>query len=150
MHEKRFFLTLAVFAAAAAPFASPVLFAQAVKPVTSHNGVCQVSVPSNWTVNTMFGLANSADNKISVTLTSPPNTKSLDDTKQMAPMVYPSDKVVKSTPSEFQMEGLSMNNKPNVYRGIQLPGKVCIVEVIYETGTIDDARKIVLTLKPAK
>jgi hypothetical protein len=48
------------------------------------------------------------------------------------------------------MEGLSMNNKPTVYRGIQLNGKVCIVEVIYESGTLDDARKIAESLKPAK
>jgi hypothetical protein len=144
MHEKRFLLTLALFAA------SPALVAQAVKPVTSHNGACQVMVPSDWTVNGTFGLANSPDNKLNVTLSSPPGTKQLDETKQMAPMVYPGDKVVKSTPAEFQMEGVSMNNKPNVYRGIQLPGKVCIVEVIYESGTIDDARKIALTLKPAK
>ena len=65
-------------------------------------------------------------------------------------MLYPSDKIAKSTASEFQMEGLSMNNKPNVYRGIQSAGKVCLVEVIYESGTLDDARKIAASLKIAK
>jgi hypothetical protein len=65
-------------------------------------------------------------------------------------MVYPNDKVTKSTAAEFQMEGLSMNNKPNVYRGIQLAGKVCIVEVIYESGTAADARAIAESLKAAK
>jgi hypothetical protein len=37
-----------------------------------------------------------------------------------------------------------------VYRGIQLAGKICIVDVTYETGTADDARKIAATLKGAK
>jgi len=134
----------------AASAASPVLLAQATKPVTSHNGVCQVTVPASWSVSGMFGIANSPDNKVSVAVTSPIRTTSLDETKQSAPMVYPNDKVVKSTPGEFQMEGLSMNNKPNVYRGIQLPGKVCIVEVIYESGTLADARAIAATLKSAK
>jgi hypothetical protein len=144
MLKKSVLPSLVVFAA------SPILFAQAGKPVTSHNGVCQVTVPGSWTVNTMFGIANSADNKVSVAVTSPVHTTSLDTTKQMAPMVYPQDKVTKSTAAEFQMEGLSMNNKPNVYRGIQLTGKVCIVEVIYESGTLDDARKIAESLKPGK
>ena len=49
------------------------------------------------------------------------------------------------------MEGLSvMNNKPNDYRGIQLTGEVYIVEVIYESGTLHDARRIAVTLKSAK
>jgi hypothetical protein len=144
MLKKSVFLTLAVVAA------SPILFAQAAKPVTSHNGACQVTVPASWSVSGMFGIANSADSKVSVAVTSPINTASLDTTKQMAPMIYPQDKVTKSTASEFQMEGLSMNNKPNVYRGIQLSGKVCIVEVIYESGTVDDARKIAESLKSTK
>ena len=143
-------LKKSVFLALAAITASPILVAQAGKPVTSHNRVCQVTVPASWSVNGMFGIANSADNKVSVAVTSPVHTTSLNDTKQMAPMVYPQDKVIKSTASEFQMEGLSMNNKPNVYRGIQLTGKVCIVEVIYESGTVDDARTIAESLKSAK
>jgi hypothetical protein len=143
MYRKIAFFTLALAAGS-------VLFAQAGKPVTSHNGVCQVTVPASWSVNTMFGIANSADNKVSVAVSSPIRTTSLDETKKTAPMVYPNDKVTKSTPAEFQMEGLSMNNKPNVYRGIQLPGKVCIVEVIYESGTVADARAIAESLKSAK
>ncbi len=144
MLKRSVFLLLAVFAA------SPMLFAQAGKPVTSHNGSCQVTVPAEWSVSGSFGIANSPDNTVSVAVTSPIHTTSLDNTKQMAPMLYPSDKIAKSTASEFQMEGLSMNNKPNVYRGIQSAGKVCLVEVIYESGTLDDARKIAASLKIAK
>ncbi|MGD0789822.1 MAG: hypothetical protein ABR898_17750 [Terracidiphilus sp.] len=144
MAMKSVFLALAILTA------NPVLFAQAGKPVTSHHGACQVTVPTSWSVSGMFGIANSPDNKVSVAVTSPIRTTSLDETKQMAPMVYPNDKVTKSTAAEFQMEGLSMNNKPNVYRGIQLTGKVCLVEVIYESGTVDDARTIAATLKSAK
>jgi len=29
-------------------------------------------------------------------------------------------------------------------------GKVCIVEVIYESGTVDDARKIAMSVKAGK
>jgi hypothetical protein len=131
--------------------ASSALCAQAGKPVTNHTGVCQVTVPANWVVNGMFGAANSPDNKVSVAVTSPMNNTSLVKTEQTAPMMYSKDKVTLSTPTEFQMEGFSvMNGKPNVYRGIQLPGKVCLVEVIYESGTLDDARKIAATLKSAK
>jgi hypothetical protein len=145
MLKKSVFLTLAVFAAC------PVLFAQAGKPLTNYSGACQVTVPANWVVNGMFGAANSPDNKVSVAVTSPTNNTSLARTEQTAPLMYPKDKVTLSTPTEFQMEGLSvMNGKPNVYRGIQLPGKVCLVEVIYESGTVDDARKIAATLKSAK
>ena len=48
------------------------------------------------------------------------------------------------------MEGQGINGKPNVYRGIQIPGKVCLVEVTYSGDDIDAARKIALTLKSAK
>jgi hypothetical protein len=145
MLKKSVFLTLAVFASC------PLLFAQAGKTVTNHTGVCQVTVPANWVVNGTFGMANSPDNKVSVAVTSPMSNTSLLKTEQSAPMMYPKDKVTKSTPAEFEMEGFSvMNGKPNVYRGIQLPGKVCLVEVIYESGTVADARKIAETLKSAK
>jgi hypothetical protein len=41
------------------------------------------------------------------------------------------------------MEGQSMNGKPDMYRGIPIAGgKFCIAEVIYESGTAADARKI--------
>jgi hypothetical protein len=145
MSSKSVFLALAVFAA------GPVLFAQAGKTVTNHAGTCQVTVPADWTVNGIFGAANSPDNKVSVAVTSPMSNTSLLKTEQTAPMMYSKDKVTKSTATEFEMEGLSvMNGKPNVYRGIQLPGKVCLVEVIYESGTLEDARKIAESLRSAK
>jgi hypothetical protein len=144
MSKRILVVALAVFAAGTA------LVAQSTKTVTSHDKSCQVTVPGSWTVSGMFGIANSPDNKVSVAVSSPLRTTSLSETKQAAPMVYPNDKVIKSTPAEFQMEGLSMNNKPNVYRGIQLTGKVCIVEVIYESGTVADARAIADSLKSAK
>jgi len=130
--------------------ASSAIWAADGVPVTSHNGACQVTVPANWQVSKMFGSANSPDNKANVSVTSPLHSSSLDDLKQTAKMLYTNDKVTKDSATEFQMEGLSMNNKPNVYRGIQLPGKVCIVEVIYESGTLADARAIAATLKSAK
>jgi hypothetical protein len=123
------------------------LFAQ--KAVISHDGNCQVSVPSEWSSAGNFGLATSPDKSMSVIVSSPNLSPTLDKVKNNAPKLYPNDKVVKSTPSEFQMEGQGMNGKPNVYRGIQVPNRVCLVEVTYG-GSIDDARKIAETLKSAK
>jgi hypothetical protein len=136
-------LALAVVAAGS------MMWAQG-KPVTSHDGSCQVTVPADWTVSGSFGIANSADNTVDVAVSMPRSTPTLGGLKQTAQMLYANDKVVKDTPSEFQMEGQGMSGKPNVYRGIQLAGKICIVEVTYASGTIDDARKIAESLKSAK
>lgn len=133
----------------AALFPASGAFAQG-KPVTSHSGTCQVTVPADWTVSGSFGIANSADKAVSVAVNSPLRTKTLSDLKQTAQMLYANDKVVKDTPSEFQMEGDSGGGKSNVYRAIQLSGALCVVEVDYSSGTIDDARKIAGTLKSAK
>ena len=74
----------------------------------------------------------------------------LAEVKQTAQSIYTDDKVVKDSASEFQMEGKSGNGKPNVYRGIQIPGKVCLVEVMYTNDATDEARKIAESLKAAK
>jgi hypothetical protein len=120
------------------------------KPVTSHDGSCQVTVPADWSVSGSFGIANSPDKQVDVAVSTPRSTPTLGGLKQTAQMIYTSDKVVKDTATEFQMEGQGMGGKPNVYRGIQLAGKVCIAEVTYSSGTIDDARKIAESLKSAK
>ena len=128
-----------------------ITFAQAGKNVVSHDGSCQITVPSSWIVSGNFGNANSADKKLSATTSSPRMISSFDELKQNAQNVYANDKVTKNSASEFEMEGKSMNNKPNVYRGVPISGgKFCIVEVIYESGTAADARKIAETVKSAK
>jgi hypothetical protein len=126
---------------------APTLFAQ--KAVISHDGNCQVSVPSEWSSAGNFGLATSPDKSMSVIVSSPNLSPQLDMVKKNAPTLYPNDKVVKSTATEFQMEGQGMNGKANVYRGIQVPNRVCLVEVTY-SDSIEDARKIAETLKSAK
>lgn len=136
-----------VLSAAAVIFA---LHAQAQQPVTSHDGSCQVTAPGNWQVSGSFGIATSPDKSMSIAVTSPRLSPALDSIKKNAPMIYPGDKVVKSTATEFQMEGENGAGKANVYRGIQLPGKVCLVEVDYAPGAIDEARKIAESLKSAK
>lgn len=87
---------------------------------------------------------------MNVAVSSPRSSPTLDNIKKNAPMIYPGDKVVKSTATEFQMEGEAGNGKSNVYRGIQLPGKVCLAEVQYAGGAVEDARKIAESLKSAK
>jgi hypothetical protein len=126
------------------------LGAQEGKKITSHDGSCEVTVPADWSASGSFGIGNSADKSVNVAVTDPMHTKTLGDLKQTAQMIYASDKVVKDTAAEFQMEGQSINGQPNVYRGIQLAGKICVVEVTYTSGTIDDARKIAASLKAAK
>ncbi len=125
------------------------LSAQAGKAVISHDGNCRVTVPADWASSENFGLATSPDKSMSVIVSSPNLSPTLDKVKQNAPMLYPDDKVVQSTATEFQMEGQDPGGKPNVYRGIQVPNRVCLVEVTYG-DSIDDARKITATLKSAK
>ena len=128
-----------------------ISFAQSGKNVVSHDGSCQITVPASWNVNGNFGSANSADKKVSATTSSPKMISSFDELKQNAQKVYANDKVTKSSATEFEMEGRSMNGKPNVYRGVPISGgKYCIVEVVYENGTAADARKIAETMKSAK
>jgi len=142
-------LGFAICCLLSAPCAA-VLHAQAGKAITSHDGSCQVTVPADWTSDLPFGVADAPDKSMGVAVTSPRMSPTLASVKQNAPMLYPNDKVVKDSPAEFQMEGQGMNGKPNVYRAIQIPGKVCLVEVNYTGDNIDAARKIALTLKSAK
>jgi hypothetical protein len=131
-------------------FAAPLLMAQAGKAVISHDGNCQVIVPSDWSASGNFGLATSPDKSVSVIVSSPNLSPTLDKVKKSAPTLYPDDKVVQSTATEFQMEGQDPNGKPNVYRGVQVPKRVCLVELTYSNGALEQARKIAESLKSAK
>lgn len=131
--------------------ASVLMIGQDVKRLASHDGNCQISVPSSWETSTIGGVGGSPDRKMSVAVGSPQRVSSFDVLKQNAKKLYTKDKVTKDSSSEFEMEGQSMNGKPNVYRGITIPGgKYCTVEVMYESGTAADARKIAGSLKSGK
>jgi len=118
------------------------------KTVTSRTGNCTLAVPATFTVEPMLGSASSPDKKISLTVSSPTHGLStLAEVEETAPTVYKDDKVTKKTASEFEMEGKSITGKPNVYRAIPAGAKVCIVEVMYESGTAADARAIAETMK---
>lgn len=116
------------------------------KPITTRDGKCEVTVPASWTAASFPGAASSPDRKVDVT-TSAPRSSDFQTLKDNAIKLYPNDKPTKNSTGEFEMEGKSMNNKPNVYRAVNSGGKICIVEVIYESGTVDDARKIANSLK---
>ena len=134
----------------AVALAGAVVFAQAEKLARSSDGTCQVSVPAAWTIGALPSTATSADNKQSVTVTSPKMIASFDELKQLAHRTYAESKVTVDSASELEMQGKAINGKPDVYRAIPAgAGKFCIAEVIYTSGTADDARKIVATLKPA-
>jgi hypothetical protein len=120
------------------------------KPVKNRDGNCTLSVPASWTVGS-FGDASSADKKVSLIVSSPKHgLDSLTQVQQMAPGIYKDDKVVKSSASEFEMEGKSANGKPNVYRAVPAGDKVCIVEITYQNGDTAGAKAIVETLKASK
>jgi hypothetical protein len=131
-------------------FLSLSLFASAADTttVTSRTGNCSVSVPASWTVESTIGGAHSADNKVSLVVSSPTHgLNSIADVEENAPTIYKDDKVTKKSSSEFEMEGKSISGKPNVYRAIPAGGKVCIVEITYESGSAADAKAIAETMK---
>ena len=126
------------------------LFATAgdTKTLNSHSGNCTLSVPAGWSVESLVGSAQSPDKKISVVVSSPNHgLNSLAEVEEMAPTIYKDDKATKKSSSEFEMEGKSMNGKPNVYRAIPAGAHVCIAEITYESGTDADARAILETMK---
>jgi hypothetical protein len=129
---------------------SACLFANATetKSVTNRDGNCTVTVPANWIIQQNVGIAQSTDKKVAVVVSSPSQgLSSLAEVEQLAPTLYPDDKVTKKSGSEFEMEGKNTTDKPNVYRAIPAGAKVCIAEITYESGSIDDARAIIETLK---
>lgn len=127
------------------------LSAAADKKVLKNSaGNCSISIPADWTVSAGIGLANSADKKMSAVVSSPKfGDITFGHIHQMAPMMYPDDKVTKDTSSEFQMEGQSGNGKPNVYRAVPAGAKACIVEVQYQNDDAAGAKAIAASLAPA-
>jgi hypothetical protein len=131
--------------------AAPLGFAADGKTIATRDGVCQVTVPANWLVGSIGSMADSPDKKVSAIVSSPKMVDSFPEAKQTAKTVYKNSKVVKDSATEFEMEGKSITDKPDVYRLIPVAGnKFCIAEVQYQAGTVDDARKIVETLKSGK
>ena len=72
----------------------------------------------------------SPDKKMSIIVSSPKRgLVSIAQVQQMAPAIYPDDKVTKSSTTEFEMEGKSTSGKPNVYRAVPAGARVCIAEI---------------------
>jgi hypothetical protein len=118
------------------------------KTATSPEGKCAVTVPSTWTTDSLGGV-ESPDKKISAIVRSPKHgLTSLADVKQAAPGIYKDDKVTKDTASDFQMEGKSLNGKPNFYRAIPAGAQLCILEVTYENpASAPEAKAVTDSLK---
>lgn len=130
-------------------FVAVAVFVRAAdtKVVKNPEGNCSVSVPANWAAGSL-GNANSPDKKMSIIVSSPKRgLVSIAQVQQMAPGIYPDDKVTKSSAAEFEMEGKSTSGKPNVYRAVPAGARVCIAEITYENEKTADARNIVETLK---
>lgn len=121
-----------------------------MKVAKSLDGTCAVSVPAAWSTDS-YGGGKSADGKMTMTVSSPKHgLTSLAQVHQLAPTVYPEDKVTKDSGSEFIMEGKGQNGKPNVYRAVPAGDRVCIVEVQYDDEDVAGARAVAASLKPAK
>jgi hypothetical protein len=119
--------------------------------VKSHAGNCAVVVPADWNATGGLGVARSPDKKLLVAVTTPRSMNSLSEVKQMAPSIYTGDKVTKDSGSEFEMAGTGMGGKPNIYRAIPAGSAgVCIAEVNYESGTEDQAKQVIESLKVVK
>jgi hypothetical protein len=131
--------------------ASSSSFAADSKTIKSRDGVCQVSVPADWSGGELPGMASSPDKQVSLVVSSPKMVDSFSELKQTAQSVYKNSKVTKDSATEFEMEGQSTTGKPDVYRAIPAGGnKFCIVEVTYKSGTSEEARKTAESLKSAK
>ena len=127
------------------------LAAAATKVIKSRDGGCQITVPGDWSPGALGGTGDSADHKVSAAVSSPKMVDSFDQLKRTAQIIYRGSRVTKDSASEFEMEGKSISDKPNVYRAIPLSSnKFCISEVIYASGTVEDARKIAQTVGAAK
>jgi hypothetical protein len=48
------------------------------------------------------------------------------------------------------MGGMGTSGKPNFYLAVPAGARVCIAEITYESGTADDAKAILETLKSVK
>src|SRR5580692_4788294 len=117
------------------------------KLLVTRNNLCTAVVPGEWSVGPISSMGESADKKVSFVISNPSRTDNLGDLKNNARMMYAEDKVTKDTATEFQMEGKGQNGKPNVYRAVISGKTICIGEVVFESGTIADARKIAETLR---
>jgi hypothetical protein len=119
--------------------------ADSTKTVLSVSGKCAVTVPAAWKGDK--SIATSPDKKVSILVSQPKMIDSFDELKTSAKQIYQNARVTKDSATEFEFEGKAMNGKPNVYRAIPAGDKVfCLAEVQYESGTVDDARKLVHTL----
>jgi hypothetical protein len=106
------------------------------KTITTRDGVCQVTVPSTWVIGSVGSMADSPDKKVSAIVSAPKMVDSFAEAKQTAKSVYKNSKVVKDSATEFEMEGKSITDKPDIYRLIPVAGnKFCIAGVQYQSGT---------------
>lgn len=127
--------------------AVPIAALAADRTVVNRAGTCTASVPADWTIGVVSSMAQTADNKNNIIISSPLHTDSLASLKETAQKLYTGDKVTKDTATEFEMEGKSMDGKPNVYRAVSSGKTICIGEVIFQSIPIADARRIAETLR---
>lgn len=121
------------------------------KVIRSRDGSCQITVPDDWTPGALGGTADGPDHKISAAVSSPKMIDSFDQLKSTAQVIYRGSKITKNSSTEFEMEGKSISGKPNVYRAIPVSGgKFCISEVMYESGNVEEARKLAEAVSASK
>lgn len=140
--------THSLLIAALIALAATTAFAWQTKSIKDRSGTCHADVPGTWTIGVVPSMATSPDKAFSIVISSPTGLDSFADLKSTAASIYTDNKVVKSTATEFEMEGTDQSGKPDIYRAVPAAGgKFCIGTITFPGGKAAAARPIIETLK---
>lgn len=121
--------------------------ARAQVTTASHDKNCTLTVPTGWSVDPMFGLANSPDKKSSVTISNNKSSKTIEDIKNLLPMVYPGATITNISASELWMAGKTPNGMHQlIYHAVKGSTGICIAEFDYDSDAAQ-AKSVLATLK---
>jgi len=138
--------------------ATTMMFAQDGKKVNTKGGVCQVTVPASWKAGKGlddFEAATSEDDGYvkakALVILKPPLDFSFAEIKAVIRQSYTDAKVTKDSTTEFEMEGKLSSGELLAYRLIPVSNRrFCEVQVTYDSGMADQARKVAWSLKSGK
>jgi len=125
------------------------------KVVTDRKKMCQYSVPSDWTLDSLLvGVATSADKKSNVVMKG--NDQSLADIKPIVQQMIPPDKTIEDSGKRYWYSYKHLTNGSdlpgtNWYVAVSVPGGVCAAQVsIKDPAGETLAKQIVDTISAAK
>lgn len=109
-------------------------------------GRCLAILPDNWSSSAQ-NVGQSSDKKVSLTISFPRDVDSFGQLKHKARTLHKHAKVTEDTDLHFELEGSSPDGKPIVYLAISDGKMFCEAEVIYEAGTVEEARALARLVK---